>query len=179
MVIEMSSQVEINFKWSEKMTLNTAQDGAWLVSMEHQGDDDDIYSVENDEKEDEPPEKIAWYLHKLKVSGLRGTLALQAFSHVCTKYDIRKPRNLVEAQAIFEDGSSSISRVIAVTEPLTVAKKMPLPHKKGYETDNTRFNDPASQRLLLKQRTADTLAHACDSAFSFSQVVKNSVRGSS
>lgn len=71
--------------------------------MEDQGDDNDVFSVDCDEQEDDPVEEMAWNFHGLQDLDHQGTPALQAIRNLCTKYDIKEPSSMVDAQAVIGD----------------------------------------------------------------------------
>lgn len=59
MVIETSSQVNVNSESSTGMTSNDTQDGVQLVSIEIQDNDDDGHSVDSDNNRDEKATRTA------------------------------------------------------------------------------------------------------------------------
>lgn len=67
-----------------------------------------------------------------------------------TKYSVKEPADLIEAQTIIEDGTSSIPRVVELTDQLAETEEKSLTHKKEHETVVARFNDLASELILLQ-----------------------------
>lgn len=79
---------------------------------------------------------------------------------------------MVGAEAIIEHGILSTTRVVELTDQLAATKKTCLTYEKKHETEVAGLNDLASQRVLLQQKTADTLKHASRAVVSLVAVLK-------
>lgn len=76
LLTEILSQVDVTHESSDRLSLKDVHEDAVLSSMDDYGDANDGYSVDREELEDEPKEKVAWYFHDLQDFGQQGTPAL-------------------------------------------------------------------------------------------------------
>lgn len=79
---------------------------------------------------------------------------------------------LVAAQDIPEVGTSSIPKVVELTEQLTVVKKTSEVHEKKYETKLYQLTDIPAQQILIQQKRADVLAGASGTVVLFPASLK-------
>lgn len=66
------------------------------------GNDDDGDSVDRDENQDEATEEMVCDSQYLQKCGRRATTAIRAIPDLCKKHNVKKPADLVRAQANIE-----------------------------------------------------------------------------
>lgn len=158
LVTEAIFQVYITYEASERMSLIKKQWAARLASIEDHCDEDNGPGVDSDENHNEPPQETAKFFHDKQYSGRRGTPVLQAIRDFYTKFSFKKPARFVEAPLIIEDGISSIPTLFDLMDQHSEAKRTCFAHNKEHAAEVIRFNDLASQRIPLEQKTDQTLA---------------------
>lgn len=85
---------------------------------------------------------------------------MQAIRDLCTKYSVKEPSGLVDAQVINEDGLFAMRRVVELTEELDSTRESGLTQAKEYEIDVDRLYGLVSQHMLLQEKAANTFLHA-------------------
>lgn len=97
---------------------------------------------------------------------------MQAIRGLRTKYDFKEPSSLVDAQAINGDGIPSIPKVFGLIDKIAETKETWLPHTMKPETEIARLNNLASERMLWKRKTADTLEQSSGAVASLAASLK-------
>lgn len=99
-------------------------------------------------------------LHDSPCGDHLGVTAFQIIRELCAKYNLNEPDTLIAVEGIIEDGISSITRVVELTDELVEVKRTSEVHENKYKTEVSRLTDIAAQHTLMQQKTADILAHA-------------------
>lgn len=84
-VTEILSQLDVISRSYGRIKLNDAQEQAWLASIEDKGGVEDSHTVDSNENQEEPAEKMASNFHGLLRSGRRGTSSLQTIRNPYAK----------------------------------------------------------------------------------------------
>lgn len=150
MVIETLSTVDVTYKYSERMTLNDAQEAERLVSMDDQVSDDDEHIADSHKNWYEPVEEMAWNFHGLKGGDNRDVSALQVIHELYKVFSVNELKTLATAKSIIEDDLFSMSRVVELADQLDEVRKTSEIHEGKYETDVSRMKDIAAQHTLIK-----------------------------
>lgn len=101
---------------------------------------------------------------------------LETIGNHYTKYEGRALSNLDASRAIIKGSMSSISRLVEVTDQHAERNETFVNHMKKHETEVTRLNGQASQRIPLERKAADTLEHSSGAFASLPASLKR-VRG--
>lgn len=104
---------------------------------------------------------------------------MQAIRDLCNTFGVNEPDTLVDAHEIVKGRASFILEVVELTDQVAKTKKNYITNEKKYDTEYSQLTNNCWQQSLMRQNTADMLAHALPAVLSLAVSVtkrRNEVR---